>query len=245
VHDGGSIPPVGFTLGGGTQENMKRRKFIIGTGALAVGSAAAVVTGAFTSVSAARSVDVAVAGDESALLALRPCSGPNGAYANIGEDGQFELNVPNLNGNAFTRIDEVFEMVNQGTQPVVVYIEERGGNTVVADIGAKAGELARGPEDEEQLPGTNGIAGDDVFDVSRPSSPGFGETGIKLDEGESVKLGVYADTSDGNVNDGLDESSGAPLTGDDVEIWDGLTIYADAEAAEAGNYRFEETNSNG
>ena len=222
---------------------MKRRKFLIGTGALAAGSAAAVGSGAFTSVSAARTVDVNVAGDDSALLAIDGCEGPNGEYAEI-TDGTFTLDIPNLNGNAFTRIDDVFEVTNQGTQPVVLYIEENGSHTVVADIGVKADQLDRGSQDESAVNGnsSNGIAGNEVFDVSDPTSPGWGTIGIKLDEGESIKLGVYADTSDGNVNDGLDESSGQPLTGNQ-EIWDSLTIYADAEQADDGNFQYMEANS--
>ena len=223
---------------------MRRRKFIIGTGALAAGSAAAVGSGAFTSVSAARSVNVAVAGDDSALLALQPCNGPNGAYADIGDDGQFELSIPNLNANAFTRIDNVFTVTNQGTQPVVVYIEENGVNTAAADIGVREAQLNTSVDlpDEEPGPGGDGIYGEDVFDVSNPSEPGYSSLGIKLDEGKSIKLGVYVDTSDSNVNDGVDPDGGPSLTADDV-IWNSLTIYADAEAADAEDYQFVEANS--
>lgn len=223
---------------------MRRRKFIIGTGALAAGSAAAVGSGAFTSVSAARSVNVAVTGDDSALLALQSCNGPNGAYADIGDDGQFELNIPDLNPNAFTRLDNVFTITNQGTQSVVVYIEESGVNTAAADIGVREAQLNTNVDlpDEEPGPGGDGIYGEDVFDVSNPSEPGYGSLGIKLDEGKSIKLGVYVDTSDSNVNDGVDPDGGPSLMADDV-IWNSLTIYADAEAADAGEYQFVETDS--
>jgi len=221
---------------------MKRRKFIIGAGSIAAGSAAAIGTGAFTSVEADRGVTVNVAGDESALLALAPCdtgSYPNGEYASI-QDGQFTLDIPNLNGNAFTRIDNVFRVTNQGTQPVVIYFQEHGGNTVAVDIGAKAEELDTGPYDE----GTSGegIDGDDVFDVSGPGGPGYGNNGIKLDDGNSIRLGVYADTSDGNVNDGVNESGGSGITGD-VELWNSLTVHASAEPADSGTHKFVETDS--
>jgi hypothetical protein len=217
---------------------MNRRKYLATLGSLAAGGAAAVGTGAFTSVSADRQVSVQVAGDDAALLALEPCDDPNGDYASI-DDGQFTLDIPNLNGTAFTRIDNVFRVTNQGTQPVVLYIEEDGANTVVADIGVKASELDRGPESE----GTNGngIAGDDVFDVSDPGKPGWSEIGIKIDEGQSIKLGVYVDTSDENVNDGLSEyDDGSPLTGNKA-IWDSLTIYADAN--QVGNHEYTESGS--
>jgi hypothetical protein len=224
---------------------MKRRKFIIGTGALAAGSAAAVGSGAFTSVQADRSVSVNVAGDDSALLALEPCeSSPNGDYASIGEDGQFTLDIPNLNGNAFTRIDDVFKITNQGTQPVVVYIQELGVNTVAADIGVKEDEIDDSDlPTESDGPSGSGIDGPDVYDVSDPGGPGYNTLGIKIKEGESVKLGVYVDTSDTNVNDGLNESPDRDSLTGDVEIWDGLKIFADANAAEDGDFQFVEENS--
>jgi len=226
---------------------MKRRKFLIGTGALAAGSAAAVGSGAFTSVSADRTVQVNVAGDDSALLAIEPCdsdSSPNGDYASIGEDGQFTLNIPNLNPNAFTRIDDVFKITNQGTQPVVVYIQEFGANTVAADIGVKEDELTgTSLPNETDGPGGNGIDGDDVYDVSGPGGPGYGNLGIKIDEGESVKLGVYVDTSDTNVNDGVNESPDRDSLAAGEEIWDRLKIFADANAAEDEAFEFIEENS--
>lgn len=48
----------------------KRRKFLVGLGALASGSATAVGTGAFSSAEAERTVDVAVTTDDNALLGL-------------------------------------------------------------------------------------------------------------------------------------------------------------------------------
>jgi len=223
---------------------MKRRKFVIGTGALAAGSAAAVGSGAFTSVSAARSVNIDVVGDESAYLSLAPCEdSPNGVYAEI-TDGTFTLNIPNLNANAFTRIDDVFKITNQGTQPVVVYIQEFGANTVAADIGVKEDELTgTSLPNETDGPGGNGIDGDDVYDVSGPGGPGYGNLGIKIDEGESVKLGVYVDTSDTNVNDGVNESPDRDSLAAGEEIWDRLKIFADANAAEDEAFEFIEENS--
>lgn len=218
---------------------MKRRKFIIGTGALAAGSAAAVGSGAFTSVAAERSVTVDVTGDDAALLALAPCDGPNGEYAtgdgvggtapdDIGDDYQFELNIPNLNPKAFTRIDDVFTISNLGTQSVVVYIQEFGDNTAEVDVGVRDSEIETGRTEGDT---GEGIDGEDVFDASSPSAPTgsmLNKIGIKIDEGETVKLGIYADTSNGNVNDGLGESGHDP-TGGGVSLWDRLEITADAE----------------
>lgn len=70
---------------------MERRKFIIGAGALATGSSAAVGTGAFTSASTGdRSVEVATADDSAGFTALVP-GDKNGEYAEE-TDGTLELN---------------------------------------------------------------------------------------------------------------------------------------------------------
>jgi hypothetical protein len=223
---------------------MERRKFVLGTGALATGSAFGIGTGAFTSVEADRTVDVSVAGDDSALLSLDPCdttTRPNGEYASIDGDGQFRLDVPNLNANAFTEIDNVFEVTNQGTQAVVIYVKEYGNNTAAADIGARTDELIPSTNGVEGQSG-EGINGSDVVDVSAPSTPGYGNIGIRLDTGESIKLGVYVDTSDSNVNDGLNEGSGETLGAGD-QIWEKLTVFASADAADKSNWGYVEENS--
>jgi hypothetical protein len=108
---------------------MQRRTFIAGFGSLAAAGAAAVGTGAFTSVEADRSVSVEVADDSDALLALEPADGPNGEYATTdGGTLAVDLSASNptsvggqgVNQNAVTRIERVFAIENQGTQPVAV-----------------------------------------------------------------------------------------------------------------------------
>jgi hypothetical protein len=187
-------------------------------------------------------VTVDVAGDQAALLALEPCNGPNGEYATgdgvggtgpdeIGSDYEFELNIPNLNPNAFTRIDNVFKISNLGTQPVVVYIQEFGPNTVEADVGVRSDEI---DTTRTEVDTGEGIAGKNVFDASSPTAPNatkLNQIGIKLGDGDSVKLGIYADTSNGNVNDGVDESGGSPTQAGD-QLWNRLKITADAERSD-------------
>ncbi|MFC7185867.1 hypothetical protein [Halorubrum yunnanense] len=51
------------------------------------------MTGAFSSVSAERTVSVGVAEDDEAFLSLEPSNGPNGAYAEQ-SGGTLELNLP-------------------------------------------------------------------------------------------------------------------------------------------------------
>jgi hypothetical protein len=116
-----------------------RRKFLIGVGSLAAGSAAAMGTGAFTSVTADRSVEVAVTGDANAYLALEPVTGaPNNAYVKTSSDGKvsFDLgqtgssgsgfgDVPGdgYNNDAVARIDNLLEVTNQGTRAVWFHVD--------------------------------------------------------------------------------------------------------------------------
>lgn len=85
-------------------------------------------TGAFESVSADRTAAIDVVGDDSALLQLTPYSGPdgNGDIADI-ENGQ--LQIGNLNVQSSTSFAKVFEITNQGTQTVAVWIVDEGDHT--------------------------------------------------------------------------------------------------------------------
>ena len=112
---------------------MKRRKTLIGLGALATSGVAAVGTGAFDLVSARRDVSIEVADDADALLGLDPTSLENSAYA-VESDGIVEIDVTEntetsddvftdgVSPYAVTQIEEVIEVTNQGTQDVEISI---------------------------------------------------------------------------------------------------------------------------
>ena len=127
--------PAGRTRAIKTMSN--RRKFIAGLGALATGSAAAVGTGAFTSATAERTVNVQVAGDASAYLGLEPVSGsPNSDYIVVsnqevsfdfsGDDGDSSgggtVDGDGFNPDATTRVDDLLRVTNQGTQAVNFWV---------------------------------------------------------------------------------------------------------------------------
>jgi len=102
---------------------MQRRKFIAGVGSLAAGAAAVTGTGAFTSVQAERSVSVNVASDPNAYLGLNPI----GDRASTDADGELKLDFSTsstgsqgLNQNARTAFTDLFQIRNQGDNPVYV-----------------------------------------------------------------------------------------------------------------------------
>ena len=103
-------------------------------GSIAAGSAAAVGTGAFTSVSADRGVTVEVDDDNDAYLGLE--AERDDIISDDGDDGQLTLDLGSqttnegtdyegegFNKEAITEVDGVFRITNQGTDTVDLEIE--------------------------------------------------------------------------------------------------------------------------
>lgn len=115
---------------------MNRRTFTVGLGAL-VGGGAAVGTGAFSSVTAARDFDVVVSGDAGAYLGLQPHPGPNGAYTDTTPQDTLAVDLTSsnsnigsgiaggegVNANALSLLLDVFQITNQGTQDIEVDVD--------------------------------------------------------------------------------------------------------------------------
>lgn len=124
---------------------MQRRKFVIGMGALASGAAAAVGTGAFSSVTASRDIDVAVADDSSAYLRLQGTDGANSEYVtddgtgttltiDLSSDNPTDAGGEGVNPDAVTEIDDLFVIENQGTQEVDVDITKSGDGSDLVEF---------------------------------------------------------------------------------------------------------------
>ncbi|MDQ2054472.1 hypothetical protein [Halobellus sp. H-GB7] len=113
---------------------MQRRKFVVGLGSLAAGGAAAMGTGAFTTVESERYTSVGTSGDAQAFLALEGNSGGNSGYIKDDGTGDGELLIdmngnskPDGNGfpfNAESTVDYLFKITNKGTQAVGVDIRK-------------------------------------------------------------------------------------------------------------------------
>ena len=107
---------------------MERRKFLIGAGALASGSAAAVGTGAFTSVSAERDISVSVVGDGDAYLRMVP---DGSQYSSSSANGEIEFGFDNVNTDATSEFHDVFAIQNQGDQDAAIFLDD--GNASAAN----------------------------------------------------------------------------------------------------------------
>jgi hypothetical protein len=208
-------------------------------GSAAVGGATAVSTGAFTSVSANRSVSVNVADDSDALLALTTeDAGSNSAYAET--DGQtlgIDITGDNgaiggdgINQNATTIIRDIFDIRNQGTQAVFVWQE-----TNEFDDGIPFGLFADFPAHAE--PGTeapqSGTAGP-------TTGIGEGETGqdaLSSDEGNnfgaSIPSRLYLEPGESL------QELGTLFSGSDLESFDGeIRLVAQAVSTFEGTVEF-------
>jgi hypothetical protein len=112
---------------------MKRRSILAGAGLFVGTGGFALGTGAFTSVSAERSISIDTASDAQAFLRLDPNDPnyPNSAYATE-SDGMVKIDISagsegNFNGTgvspfASTVLGEVLPIENQGTQDVRVSV---------------------------------------------------------------------------------------------------------------------------
>jgi hypothetical protein len=192
---------------------MKRRDILTALGAVATAGAATVGTGAFTSVSADRGVQVSVADDASALLRLVPVPGSgNSPYVEI-EDGQLTIDISDsnddvlgdgVNADAITVFDDLFRIENQGTQTVYVWLLESGGRTgskwhaFYVGSWLDGGDAARAISLADFNNGVGRLKGD-----GRQRQPqfdaGIETAAVELDVGEHVDVGLVVDTPPGSA----------------------------------------------
>lgn len=93
---------------------------MLGLGTAAAGSSTIFSTGAFSSVSADRTVTVHTASDNDAVLSLEASEDYNGLSGN---GDVIELNFSELNQNAVTTFANALEIGNNGSQTVEVTID--------------------------------------------------------------------------------------------------------------------------
>jgi len=165
---------------------MRRRRLLTGLGTLVGGTSLALGTGAFTSVSAERSVTVDTADDAYAFLRLHPMvdegmggvssatrrSFTNGEVVEFKIPGNGNGENPNAEGVGLDSVYEfhdLLEVGNHGTQPVEIYSTYDGEN--LSDLA-----LVR----------DSGVLRDD------PPT---------LDVGDSIAVGLYIDTHGSEIGE--------------------------------------------
>ena len=201
---------------------MERRKFVIGLGSLAAGGAAAMGSGAFTSVEAERKIAMGVADDSDALLELEPTEEPNGDYATTtsGQAGDIlELNFDEVDGEGFnsdaeTWICNIFTVANQGTQPVEVGFSNDGG-------AFRTSAKWRWSADSDVVNASSPRNAETIDDapceetVYKLRSPGQASLPV-IDSGEQFTVHLYVNTTEGSgAHDG--ELTSVTITAEEAE----------------------------
>lgn len=175
---------------------MNRRNFVIGLGALSAGGAATVGSGAFSTADVNRDVTIETAGDDDALLALRP---EDDEFAELDADGNLALSFDEnsedgegVSPDSTYFFPDVFSVENQGTQEVddVQQVFE-GGDDVAFVIGRSDPDPDLPPfpsssPPPEDLPGPIELR----ISVTSGLEPGESETfGVFISVGEDADFG--------------------------------------------------------
>lgn len=163
-------------------------------------------TGAFSAVTAERTASVAVQGDGSAHLQLTAYSGPggNGQYAEI-TDGTIQIG--SINVNASTTIEKVFNITNQGSQPVDVWIDDK--DPTDSDV--------LGATDDDNTGAItfyNPTLGGSASTENGVNSVEGQGNAVTLDTGETMVVSIEIDTSG--------------IAQDEIDLLDEITIHAEA-----------------
>ncbi|WP_246987563.1 hypothetical protein [Halorientalis marina] len=158
---------------------MQRRKFVVGIGSLAAGSAAAMGTGAFGDVDAARNMSGQIVGDTSAYLGLTSPS----KYSEIAGDGELEITLEYLNDEAQNSFDQVLVLSNNGTDQAYVWVD------VTAN--GDSGNIYFYPDgDEDSKISTNSFTASNSDVGGAPSNEGA----FAVPVGHQLTVGLFFDT---------------------------------------------------
>jgi len=177
-------------------------------------------TGAFGSVTAQRVADVSVSGDDAALLGLQAGSGFGSSYV-TGTD-EISIDLTNVNTNSTSEFPNAINITNRGNEEVAVSISPTGANTGAIAFAVEESEL-----DAAVATPSADLTWPEV-DAYRIDESG---TQIDLQPGESIQVGFYIDTADGDVSNGLTPSSSGTI-GADTEIISSVDITASASNAD-------------
>lgn len=178
---------------------MNRRTLIASIGTVAAGGAA-IGTGAFTSVEADRSVNVAIADEDTGLLALERLETDEGEFVIVDtvdrNEVRFDFNNVDdtveqgkgLGTQSVYRFDRLFAVTNQGTQ--TTYVKSDFGDLSDEDLD----DIGLYVEERDGLH----LDGEDAV--------------VKIEPGHSAALGFEIDSSNPDIGTDLTEQVGLSAT---------------------------------
>ena len=157
---------------------MKRRTVLVGFGGVAVSAISMMGTSAFTIATAERDITVELDDDADALLGLDPDTLDNAAYAtesdcivgvDISPNADGDFDGEGVSPFARTTIEEVIEVINQGTQDVAVTVES--GDPSLEELEGDFELFATDPDDDSD-DRANLREGTDIDDELQIIGPG-------------------------------------------------------------------------
>jgi hypothetical protein len=184
---------------------MERRKFLIASGALAAGGAAAVGSGAFTSVEADRGITVDVESDDNAFLRLGPSDDPNGEYVDASGDlVEIDFTETNeggqgVNDEAFNIFESVLEVQNQGTQSVRVGVQIEG----IAEDGQSETQVFLSRNNLDYNSGSSSEGGQGLRLDDNTAGKSLSDL-PQIGPGEGLTIGFAFDTNGDTDHDDID-----------------------------------------
>ena len=179
-----------------------RRSVLIGLGSLVAGGGALLGTGAFTTVTAERTVNVSTTGDASAFLQLEPADendNDNGAYASQSDDGTIVIDLngnagtnggSGLNQDAKTTIRDIVQVTNNGTDPITnlnLTMTDSSDNTLTDTISFTSDTDASGPHSHadnilsDSLGTGSSVEFGIIVDLIDNSLPGSGDYSLTIE----------------------------------------------------------------
>jgi len=189
---------------------MERRKFLIGAGSTAIGASALVGSGAFTSVSANRSLIVETADDADALLGIASTGSANANdYVDDSGDAvsitiESDEGGDGVNDDATTYINDLLKITNQGTQNSYVWAEGLPDGVRMyhdSDNGYENPGTGAGNNQGAFSDTSNLNVPDDPADENDPTNPGGYEAAPLLAPGDELdEIGMVIDTTNGKVD---------------------------------------------
>lgn len=175
---------------------MKRRNFVIGVGAASVGSAGAIGTGAFSSITADRDVQLRIARDDNAYLEFDPLS----KLSSLDSKGILEVDLTKFNdlsdGEGFNK-RSVYEVTSADGDATVGVFGIRNqsdrkiefASTTVSDIEAVENSGEPGTLDYDALDDTDPRI--EFFDVADDARTAIdGDNPVKLPTGQQILVGL-------------------------------------------------------
>lgn len=194
---------------------MQRRKFLAALGATAAGGAAAMGTGAFTSVSAERAVSVDVVNDENAYLGLEAI---DSRASNGNDGGELEIDFASssngangLNPDSRTAFTDLFRINNLGDD-----------NAVVAVGTSQSTTWKNSGDGDPLLFDSDGLSGYVYAEEQSPSDYGNDGGNSTWDSGETTGLGPAGGfgslqiDSDGHADLNINSGGGGSSSSDNL-----------------------------